>query len=424
MQNKQLFKMGNLVRWLAIYILLLFSSGFYFRDNMGTRALIMMFIGSFLLMASYGLKLSQCTKKNLFIFTTVLIFVIISSVIAQDEIKRTIIFLIGYISALIIVLSVSTVNYMSIYIKVLRSLIVFSLVINFLEIIQIHAYNFLPNITLNDSHFMFLTNIRNYGSQIRNSSIFWEPGAFQTFLVISYIFELKIKNKNHVLFRWLIIISLFTTLSTTGIICAFILLMCQIMENEDGLKNSSTLKRFLLILIIALVIVLVGLHYFSDRLDYLISRNITIKLRLLFSDSTQDASSTVRRDSIFYPIKMFLSNPLFGVGTTGLSKISDIVGHTMLTCTWLNWFAKSGVVYGLFMVVGLWRFITFGFKTKIIRILTFIAIILSISSENYIDNPTIIVLSLYGFVIQNEIANKERQENEKSNFHIRNARSV
>lgn len=424
MQNKQLFKMGNLVRWLAMYILLLFSSGFYFRDNMGTRALIMMFIGSLLLMASYGLKSSQCTKKNLFIFATVLIFVIISSVIAQDEIKRTIIFLIGYISALIIVLSVRTVNYMSIYIKVLRSLILFSLVINFLEIIQIHAYNFLPSITLNDSHFMFLTNIRNYGSQIRNSSIFWEPGAFQTFLVISYIFELKIKNKNHALFRWLIIITLFTTLSTTGIICAFILLMCQIMENEDGLKNSSTLKRLLLILIIALVIVLVGLHYFSDRLDYLISRNITIKLRLLFSDSTQDASSTVRRDSIFYPLKMFLSNPLLGVGTAGLNTISDIAGHTMLTCTWLNWFAKSGVVYGLFMVVGLWRFITSGFKTKIIRILTFIAIVLSISSENYIDNPTIIVLSLYGFVIQNEIADKERQENEKSNFHIRNARSI
>lgn len=104
MQNKQLFKMGNLVRWLAMYILLLFSSGFYFRDNMGTRALIMMFIGSLLLMASYGLKSSQCTKKNLFIFATVLIFVIISSVIAQDEIKRTIIFLIGYISALIICL--------------------------------------------------------------------------------------------------------------------------------------------------------------------------------------------------------------------------------------------------------------------------------------------------------------------------------
>lgn len=425
MRKMQSVNIKDIIRWASIYLILLFSSGFFFRDNMGTRALVMIGTSAFVLMISYGIKLTQESRKFLITFTGIAILVLFSSILAQDELKRVMIFFIGYASALIISLSVGAYDYMNLYVKVLRCLMVFSLIINSLEIVQIHGYYFLPSITLNgNSHFMFLTNIRDYGSQIRNASIFWEPGAYQTFLVVSYIFELKVKQKHYGMFRWLIIISLITTLSTTGIICAFILLICQIIEVESNESNPSRLKRLLILIIAIAAILLFGFQYFSDRLEYLISRNMTTKLRLLFSDSKQDASSTVRRDSMIYPFKMFLSNPIFGVGTSGLNSISDIAGHTMLTCTWLNWFARSGIIYGLFMITGLWKFITFGFQTKTIKILTFVALVLSISSENYIDNPMIIVLSLYGFIIPYQDNSKEQHENGKNNLYLRNERSI
>lgn len=406
MQNSQL-KIGDWIHWVSMYLLLLFSSGYYFRDNMGTRALAIMTASALALMATYGIKKEQGTKNLIILFSSVMIWALFCSFLAHDEIKKALIFFIGYSVALIIAISVKPFDYMQIFLKVTRLLIVFSLVINFFEIINIHIYQFIPHAVINKGHFLLLTTIRDYGSQVRNSSIFWEPGAYQTILVISYLFELITRSKHNVLYRWLIIVSIITTLSTTGIICALILIVCQIIEEEDQLIRNNHIKRLIIITIITMIIIFVGMQFFSDKVEYLLSRNITTKFHFFFSDSTQDASSSVRRDSIKYPLQKFISNPITGVGASGLNSISEIVGHTMLTCTWINWFAKSGLLYGLFMTIGLWKLTTLGLQTKSVRILMFITIIVSISSENYIDNPIVIVLSLYGFAMPHQIETKE-----------------
>lgn len=411
MQHTQL-KIGDWIRWIAIYLLLLFSSGYYFRDNMGTRALAIMTVSALTLMATYGIKKELNTKKLIMLFSGMMIWTVFCSFLAHDDTKKTLIFLIGYIVALIIAISVKPFDYMQIFLKVTRLLIVFSLIVNILEIVNIHVYQILPHAVINKGHFLLLTTIRDYGSQVRNSSIFWEPGAYQTILVVSYVFELMTHSKHNALYRWLIIVSLFTTLSTTGIICALILIVCQVIENEDQLIRNTPVKRLILIAIIITIVIFVGMEFFSDRVEYLLSRNITTKFHFFFSDSTQDASSSVRRDSIKYPLLKFISNPITGVGASGLEGISEIVGHTMLTCTWINWFAKSGLLYGLFMTIGLWKLTTLGFQTKSVRILMFVTLIVSISSENYIDNPMIIVLSLYGYAMSHQIGNKETIKHE------------
>lgn len=411
MQHTQL-KIGDWIRWISIYLLLLFSSGYYFRDNMGTRALVIMTASALALMVTCGIKRDQETKKLIILFSSVMIWTLFCSFLAHDEIKKTLIYLIGFLVALVIVISVKPFDYMQSFLKVTRLLIVFSLAVNFLEIINIHVYQFLPHAVINKGYFLLLTTIRDYGSQVRNSSIFWEPGAYQTFLVISYVFELMTRSKYNALYRWLIIVSIITTLSTTGIICALILIVCQVIEEEDKLIRNNHLKRLIIITIIIMIVIFVGMQFYSDRIEYLISRNITTKFHFFFSDSTQDDSSSVRRDSIKYPLFKFISNPITGVGVSGLNSISEIVGHTMLTCTWINWFAKSGLLYGLFMTIGLWKLTTLGFQTKSVRILLFFAIIVSISSENYIDNPMVIVLSLYGFAMPHQIENKEKIKHE------------
>lgn len=75
----------------------------------------------------------------------------------------------------------------------------------------------------------------------------------------------------------------------------------------------------------------------------------------------------------------------------------------MNTFTPINWFAKWGILYGVLMIWGLWKYTRFMTTELFRRFIIFGIILISISSEEFSGNPSFLIYPLLGlFTIQNK----------------------
>lgn len=370
-----------------------------FRDNAGTRALLIIGFSSMgLPFVDWKLTVTPKSKSMFFIFTLIALWNILSAFINGDDIKSSLIFLIGFISASFLSAFIDFDRFVLTYTKLMRILVFCALTFFLMDLTGIRLYSYLPSLKIGLSQYYIVTTVRNYGSLKRSSSMFWEPGAYQTFLVLAYFMEDYIKQEKCNLYKVLIVISLFTTLSTTGMVCGFGIILFELLKTGEQ-NNKSGFLRAITIIFAVIVVVMIVAYYYNDSLDYIITRNFTGKILDFRTGNIRNQSSAVRRDSIVYPLQLFLSSPIIGRGIAGLNSIRYIVGHTMVTCTPVNWFAKAGIVYGLFMTTGLWRFIRHITTSKFLSIIAFLILFVSIATENYTDNTFIIAMSLFGHVL-------------------------
>ena len=68
----------------------------------------------------------------------------------------------------------------------------------------------------------------------------------------------------------------------------------------------------------------------------------------------------------------------------------------MTTNTPINWFATYGAIYGLLFCIAIFRLAKILDNRLILIILISLVILLSISTENYLRNVSVIVFLLYG----------------------------
>ena len=84
---------------------------------------------------------------------------------------------------------------------------------------------------------IIIYNFHEVLAEFRNSGPFWEPGAFAIFIIIALIFNLindkTLWSKKNIVLS----ITLLTTLSTTGFIAFFVLIMAYYFATGDILKN-------------------------------------------------------------------------------------------------------------------------------------------------------------------------------------------
>ena len=116
-------------------------------------------------------------------------------------------------------------------------------------------------------------------------------------------------------------------------------------------------------------------------------------------------------NSIIDVFKVFAENPVFGVGNTKMKKLfMDMYGHSMVTCTYANWFAYFGMLFGCLMIYGLFMFTRFFANGIPVRIVLFLAIMASITSEDYVMNPSILILIFYGFQVMGKYRRGNMEE--------------
>jgi hypothetical protein len=143
---------------------------------------------------------------------------------------------------------------------------------------------------------IIIYNFHEVLAEFRNSGPFWEPGAFAIFIIIALIFNLindkTLWSKKNIVLS----ITLLTTLSTTGFIAFFVLIMAYYFATGDILKN--------IILLATLLPIGISLYFSLEFLSAKIEDNIAI--------ADNDKSS--RFGSGLADIKDWASSPIIGWG--------------------------------------------------------------------------------------------------------------
>lgn len=248
---------------------------------------------------------------------------------------------------------------------------------------------------------LFFTNIPvNSWNQTRNWGPFWEPGAYQSFLNLALIFTLfcrRISTKYRIFSAVIFIITILSTLSTTGYLALFFIFLAYIFNNKNN--NSFTLlsKLFLTCIFFAGVIYIV---FFSGLFESVVVNKL-------------ENENTDRYQFIYYGLKAFARNPLIGNGASLSSVIVNLAGEDISrTNTFVAMFAVFGLIPGIYTIICYFRtFINFRKTTSVVSsIFIGIAICCLLFGEYFIYSP---IFAWLMFLNPNEYIKSISKQTEK-----------
>lgn len=329
-------------------------------------------------------------KDNFLVLIIISLLLVCSMVLGINEnISSYFNLIFTLVLALIFATNISIEKFSSYYINIIAFFSMCSLIFWIIGLIMPQFYNFFssfPNLIMEFEDtkprtyvnvFYLHTYIVQYGfgtgvitGYPRNNGIFWEPGAYQFFLVLAMILlnESPIDKNKKFLFNILFTATVFTTGSTTGLLCLLILLfvyMIMLCFTEKKFESSKLQFISMLLIIISIPIIINLIPSLMDIFDKIQSE--TSKTGYI-SDRTGFAAF----DYILANIKTLL----FGYG---------VAGRTALTVTTHNTYLYYALIAGLPLAVIFLIALLMNLRKCFVHyICAWIVIMLSFSSENYI----------------------------------------
>lgn len=246
---------------------------------------------------------------------------------------------------------------------------------------------------------LFFAVVHNSSYFNSNFGIFWEPGAYQTFINLALYFQLFVLKDLNIRRITIFLITIFTTFSTTGYLAALLLFGIYLISNRDKTKITIRKRRKLIISITMLLII--GLIAFS-----MLPNNIVFKVfgKLeaivnpnLINENIAYGSTTARIEALKIPVINFLDSPVLGRGFENLYNYKINNNTNFLTATPLNWFGLFGLFLGVLLNYSLWKFTRISKNPIYIRCLEYGFLNLIILSEYYNMNAFILAIIIYGF---------------------------
>ncbi|MDF2013704.1 hypothetical protein P2R53_18180 [Priestia megaterium] len=229
----------------------------------------------------------------------------------------------------------------------------------------------------------------------RNQGPFWEPGAFQAYLNIAVFFQFFLLNRKYKHVELLIlVVSILTTLSTTGIMVLCLLILAKSIESKRKEWKSNVLYFITIFIILAIC---------------LFNNNINEELFSKFdASSTSIISSQTRKESILINLKMISQNPFTGFGITKgssiyneISSLSKNIDQNVNTTTLLFAWSIFGIVYAFLSTYSYIRLgCAFVNKTST-KVLIISAIIIILNTEDWTYSLWFNILLIYGLMIPN-----------------------
>ena len=406
--TKRKIRLNDIILYLIVYCTILFNAGFFFVERYSRYTSIFLL---FLLLAYFMLMKMKISFKSMIVFLVILVSIILCNLF--NGISEYNVLLLLFVNLLISLLLISCIDFktlLDIYSNILLIITLFSLVGWFLLKLNISIYRYLPSLTNSNGvkgYFAFFTVIVDgaaLGAQ-RIQGIFWEPGAFQGFLIIAMIIEGLKKFSKKVLFKELLFsIAVIMTYSTTGLIALIVFWIFFISTKFKRHKYAKFIVLPLLFLLILYIYNVVSLSV-SGYAEFAFFKKIQMVFD--YQEGVRSAAS-VRVDSIIYPIKISFQNLkylIFGYGENGIIEMYMIVNHRMFVCTPINYLLRYGLLLAIISICGfitLIKSINIGPFDKII-LATLLLIIFS--SENVVLNPIIIYFLLYKMCV--EVRNNE-----------------
>lgn len=280
-----------------------------------------------------------------------------------------------------------------------------------------NIYNIIPQFCLNSTDFdntytifgTFVAIARTSYTYYRNYGIFSEPGQFQIFLSIGLIFELF--HYEDINWKRLLVylISYITCDSTNGYITGALIVISYLFTTtlrKDIDRSEKILRRTLWCSCIGVIIV-ACITYNSNSFIM----GVMEKIQGLSASYTYSSVGTgiERRRAFDVALKIFLKNPITGLGYRGIiTYISNLSsGKFIMTCSPLNWFARFGLIYGILANAS---YICMFLKKKgVLSTITLITAIFAMISAQAVgsDFMTCIIM-MYGFLDTKRILMKEQ----------------
>lgn len=326
-----------------------------------------------------------------------MLLMLITTLIRQEDFFTYIRASFCFIIVVLYVNIFSLMEFAESYVKIIRFLSIVSIIGYFAHIIAPEIFNLFIVQNLNGIKYSnWILFIQYYGdgmAAVRNYGFAWEPGAFATCVCLSMFLEIFVLKKNFSFKNiGLYFVTIVTTFSTTGIIACIVL--CLYVVFIDGMIAECVKMKIAICSVITLFIALQFKDFFLDTT----TSSTFGKLINYFTYETSVTTSTnVRINAITKVIDAFFQRPIFGWGYIGLSNETYEFTLGMNTCTFINWFAVYGVIFGGIMLTGVFRFSKCIGNKKSLRIFVILFLFLITISENYIYNALIIILVLYGF---------------------------
>lgn len=200
----------------------------------------------------------------------------------------------------------------------------------------------------------------------RNSGMFWEPGAFQGYIIIAIVlllFNNEIKNKR---IKFLVLVAaLITTYSTTGYIVLGVIIVFMVLYNK---KISSPVK---VILIVALSMVFFYMYYELDFLHDKIEWETT---------ATADKEQGRLLDYQYFS-NLFKEHLLFGISFVEMHSGNGFLSHILCL----------GILGSSYYYIMLYRKLREDLPQKQVLIFMLI-IILCLQGEGFLNYPLFLAL--------------------------------
>jgi hypothetical protein len=292
--------------------------------------------------------------------------------------------LISVIVAFFIATFYSKKQYINVFNKVVYFIAIVAIITEIIAYVAPSLFDLFPTVvnTANYSFsYFFIGSMRHsfLGEIfIRAGGIFWEPGAFATYIVIALMFELffveKTKTKRLVVYA----LTLLLTFSTTGYIAfAFLMIVFIFSTNFNKTKN----KAFLGALFVGLLLILL----FENNPIY---EMVFAKIK------NNNNTSVVRYSSLINGMEIAFDHPLLGIGSNNIREymieystksIFNFGSNPMLTNTLVRQFATFGLIFGALFLFGTLKFFL-NEKSKFrlpVRLGLFIALMLLYTGEAF-----------------------------------------
>lgn len=339
----------------------------------------------------------RINKIQLYLFGTIMATILLSVMINGENIISGIKVLFSVFVGTIYISLFSVKSFIESYKRVMTFLCSVSL-IGFL--LYLLAPSLVRSLPIADGQYAYMGLFTVALGYYRNFGMFWEPGAFQvfiTFALIFYVFgdDLDIKRLT------VYVVSMITTFSTTGYFVLILLLLIYLFRHKKN-RHENT-GKFIILFIALLFFVLFSLNQellFGTGGGAVFGKlQVFFRNRSMYATNQSQSSTSIRFYGVVLPIAAFFNRPLLGYGVDGLAKFTYDYTLGMNTCTFVNFFAVYGVMFGTIMFMGLIKFariITAKKCVWIVLLLFFLATL----SENLVNNAMMIMIALYGYKLQ------------------------
>lgn len=386
------------INYFIIFLTIFLSSSFYALSIPGNINLVLTFSVALLSVLINRKHVSININSLFFVF-----FIIISSLFTLisngESIFNYFIFWVYLISAYLVFISIGFLEFLNKYIKIMYFISLYSLITFLILYIYPDYISYFPTVrnTANlEVHNLFFTVAHNSSYIKSNFGLFWEPGAFQTFLNLALFMELFISKKTSTKRVIVFILTVITTFSTTGYIGTFLIMIIYLYKKKNIIYKSMKNKVFYLFMFL---LILIGYQWLPNYIKF----KVFGKLQFLFSPhnvlEVDYTSTEVRINAIKYPFEAYLKNPFFGIGFDNLYQQSLDNAYLMITCTPINWFALFGTFTGLLFNFCLYKWTNVVATGIISKFLIFIFLLIIVISENYNRNMFFFIILFYGFII-------------------------